>query len=55
MRIETNLGTIVIIGGVCFWLGASYGYHRTKEKFFTGVANVLSNELVKQSQDSKGE
>ena len=52
MKIETNLGTIVLVGGVCFLLGAGYGYHRTKEMFFTGVANVFADELVKQSKES---
>lgn len=55
MKIETNIGTIVLVGGVAFALGAQYGYHKTKERFFTAVSNVLTDELIKCSKPENKE
>lgn len=51
MRIETSLGTVLFVGGVAFILGAQYGYHKTRERFFTQIANTLAEEIIKP--DSK--
>ena len=50
MKVETTIGTVVIVGVVSFIAGAGYGYHRTKEVFFTKVANVLAEEAVKREK-----
>jgi hypothetical protein len=32
MKVETTLGTIMLLTGVTFLIGSQYGYYKTKER-----------------------
>ncbi len=48
MKIETTIGTIIIVGGVAFLVGAQYGYYKTRQRYVENAAKELIDRFRDQ-------